>query len=283
MVSLKTYTIQDGFLEEEVREGYLVTKKRKEIWAVELDLLKKFINVCNENGFTYCVGGGTLLGTVRHGGFIPWDDDIDVFMPRKDYTMLCEISSECFDYPYFWQTEFTDPGCMRPHAQLRNCMTTAILKHEYKRKYKFNQGIFVDIFPLDEVPPLKEKSFFFKNLKALWDESTRYAEERNRLYGVSENNFYSQFEKFVQKYNNTGAKQIGELSFEMDNMGYIWDARDFATFEIMKFESLDVAVPRGYKNILRRTYGIWKEFVMGDSTHGDVLFDTDESYKKYVN
>ena len=108
-----------GFLEEEVRCGYTVTRKMKEVWAVELDLLKEFKRVCNKYDLKYCADGGTLLGAIRHQGFIPWDDDLDIAMLRKDFEKLNEVAPAEFKKPYFWQTEETDKGSARGHAQLR--------------------------------------------------------------------------------------------------------------------------------------------------------------------
>ena len=144
--------LPDGFLDEEIRNGYTISHEMKEIWAVELDLLVEFDRVCKENGLKYFASCGTKLGAVRHHGFIPWDDDVDVMMLRDEYDKLCKIAPQLFAYPYFFQTEETDKGSARGHAQLRNSKTTAILKSEARMCYKYNQGIFLDIFPLDNIP-----------------------------------------------------------------------------------------------------------------------------------
>ena len=103
MVELATLKIPNGFFEEEERNGYVITKKRKEIWAVEIDMLLKFIYVCEKHNLKYFADSGTLLGAARHNGFIPWDDDIDVAMLRKDYDKFCKIAINEFKYPYFFK------------------------------------------------------------------------------------------------------------------------------------------------------------------------------------
>ena len=142
----------EHFFEPEVRDGYEVSCEMKYIWAVELDLLNQLLTVCQKYNIKLYAAGGTMLGAVRHKGMIPWDDDIDMMMFRSDYDRLCEIASEEFKEPYFFQTNETDPGSYRGHAQLRNSKTTGILKHELDQKREINQGIFIDIFPLDNVP-----------------------------------------------------------------------------------------------------------------------------------
>ena len=90
-----------NFLKEEVREDYTVSENMKKLWLVELDILNKLIQVCNKYGITYFADAGTLLGAVRHKGFIPWDDDIDIILPRKDYDKLLSVAKEEFQYPYY--------------------------------------------------------------------------------------------------------------------------------------------------------------------------------------
>ena len=143
--------LPEGFLDAETRCDFAISREIKEVWAVELDLLRKLDEVCRKHDIHYVASGGTMLGAVRHQGFIPWDDDMDLMMPRDDYNKLCSVAEEEFIHPYFFQTEYSDPGFMRGFARLRNSDTAGIQKFELAKRYRFNQGIFIDIFPLDEV------------------------------------------------------------------------------------------------------------------------------------
>ena len=79
-------------LEEEVLCGFKVSSERKKVWQTELEMVKLFKNICEANNLKYFASGGTLIGAVRHNGFIPWDDDIDLMMPREDYEKFLDIA-----------------------------------------------------------------------------------------------------------------------------------------------------------------------------------------------
>ena len=98
MVPVKLLLDASFFLPED-RDGYVVSSEMKRVWAVELDLLNEFSKVCAKHGLKWFVHAGTLLGAVRHHGFIPWDDDIDVLLPREDYEHLCELGPSSFSLP----------------------------------------------------------------------------------------------------------------------------------------------------------------------------------------
>ena len=118
--------------------------------ALELDMLASFVEVCEKLALRYYLVGGTLLGAVRHQGFIPWDDDIDVAMPRQDYEIFLREGQRYLPEHYFIQCLATDPAYAMNFAKIRDCRTTFV---EYTvRKYPMNHGVFVDIFPLDNYP-----------------------------------------------------------------------------------------------------------------------------------
>lgn len=117
---------------------------------VELNILRNFIEVCGKLDISYFVIQGTLLGAVRHHGFIPWDDDIDVGMLREDYTRFLQYGQSLLLKQYFLQTHYSDP--MYPHgfAKIRDC-STAFVETSCKN-IKMNHGIYIDIFPFDYYP-----------------------------------------------------------------------------------------------------------------------------------
>lgn len=307
MVDIKLQ-IPDSFYQEEVRCGYTVSHEMKQIWAVELDLLNEFMRVCQKHNLTFYADAGTMLGAARHGGMIPWDDDIDVIMLRDQYDQLCKIAPDEFQHPYFFQTEETDPGSLRGHAQLRNSMTTGILTTEKNYRFKFNQGIFLDIFPIETVPEApalrKEQceqllALHSQYLKYAYWTKNRYVRPQGKqkafikrcnywLNAIPERiwhrhqRYYQQFLKELVRYQGTESPYVAKLVLLPFKERRLWEKKDFEGVEYLPFEMLTIPVPSGYVNILDKFYGNWHEFVVGTATHGGTFFDVDKPYTEYI-
>lgn len=110
--------------------------------SIEIEMLQKFVEICERNHITYYLGDGSLLGAVRHKGFIPWDDDIDVLMPYADYKRFLEVAPTQLGDGYFLQTTRTDKNWYRVYATLRK-ENTAMVQNP---AYHVNQGVWLDIF-----------------------------------------------------------------------------------------------------------------------------------------
>lgn len=128
-----------------------------------LDMLLVFDNICRKHKIQYYISGGTCLGAIRHGGFIPWDDDVDIDVWYTDYARLMEILPKELPSQYKLQTMHTDPGFYGLAARLVDCKSEVAYANEnfIRRKFVY-QGLFVDILPVAPAPSLPLKRFIDK-------------------------------------------------------------------------------------------------------------------------
>ena len=295
--------LPEGFLNEEVRCDHIVTTKIKEIWAVELDLLAEFQRVCEKHHIRYFASGGTLLGAVRHNGFIPWDDDLDIEMFREDYVKLCEVGPKEFKKPYVFQNEYTESGSLRGFSKLRNCQTTAIYEHEKLKCFGgYDKGIFIDIFPLDCILDDKEEQRNKKKKANKWcraylssldiyfhrhesrDSSIGKVKEilRPILYYPSKWTktwLHKKYEEACSIGNETPSEKVA--IYCIFNKRTIHHRIDYENSVMMDFEFLKIPVPIQYDHWLTNAFGNWHEFVKGGSLHGEnaLLYDTNKPFK----
>ena len=124
------------------------------VWRTEQEILDVIHAVCAEHNLRYSLAYGTLLGAVRHKGFIPWDDDIDIIMPREDYETLRSIWLKTGPQGYILQDNRTNPDFTQNFMKIRKDHTT-FLQDEAERGKSYHKGVFVDIFPGDRVAPGK--------------------------------------------------------------------------------------------------------------------------------
>lgn len=138
--------------------------EKRRLQLVILDMAKMIIDICEKNGIQYFMDGGTHLGAVRHKGFIPWDDDLDIAMKRDQFEKFIEVcGKELDEKKYFLQTEWSEMNYCFAFAKVRLLGTHII--EDFSKNANVNHGIFVDIFPYDNIPDskIKRKLFFLKN------------------------------------------------------------------------------------------------------------------------
>ncbi len=268
----------------------------KDIWAVELDLLRVFLQYCERHGLRCWVEGGTLLGAVRHKGFIPWDDDVDLAMPREDYDRMCRIGNEGLEEPYFLQTAYSDTDYHRGHAQFRRSDTAAIRPSDCYQP--FNQGIFIDIFPLDAAPDDRalvheHRKRCLKILKLLKAKNThcitsgrltlifRKLKARWMVKKMGWTTIYEKAEEEMRALARMPHTKVGELTSLGEDK--LWDKSIFEETVMLPFENLMVPAPKGWDAFLRVSFGDdYMTPIQAPSMHGEVVFDTERSYKEVL-
>lgn len=290
--------IPEHFLEEEERCGYTVSSKMKEVWAIQIDMLKELERVCNKYGITYFADSGTLIGAVRHKGYIPWDDDIDLVMLRKDYNKLLSVASTEFKYPYFLQNCYTDKDYIRGHSQFRNSATTGSIKSDVNKP--FNRGIFIDIFPLDNIP---DNSFLFKlqlfRINIIWKILKKYKYSKLgksivkdfifTIFGkvffsiIDYRKYFRHYENVCSKYMNKKTKRISYIEYSRGKKKHIWNADNFKNSHKVPFEFTDINIPDGYDERLSVEYNDYMTIKNVPSSHGEVILDTNVPYTTYFN
>ena len=118
----------------------------KSLRAFQMEMLAATIEICERHDISYCAIAGTVLGAVRHGGYIPWDDDLDIVMPREDYDRFIKFAKEELDDRFFLQNFETEPACVNYFTKIRRNGTLFVQESDVR--VNMHRGIFIDIFPI---------------------------------------------------------------------------------------------------------------------------------------
>lgn len=285
----------EDFFKEEMRCDYLVSAQMKRIWAVLLDMYLAFAESCEKHGLKHFLIGGSLLGAIRHEGFIPWDDDLDVGMMREDYEEFIKMAAKDFHSPLFLQTPYSDPDYYVSWVKIRNSTTTAVSLQTNHRR--FNQGLFLDIFPIDYVDVNNvERDYqaiytYAKRCGAYMREGSVRLNDRQKQDAITyhTDNPLREWEELQRVASNPqykGSAYVANTVFT----GYGWEkmvhpASGYVMVEKHRFEGIEVDIPSGYDELLKIQFGDYMAFPPAEQRgvrHADIIFDPDKPYSDYL-
>ncbi len=268
-------------------------EKIKDLQKLGLDLFKAVIEVCEKLQLKYYLLGGTLLGAVRHKGFIPWDDDIDVGMPRKDYEIFIQKAQGLLPEHYFVQNCYTEGKFSMAFCKIRNSNTTFI--ETSVKDFKINHGIFIDIFPLDYYPQDRKKKKQFYKKKLWWDRIIRKKFTWKYTIKAKIKNMLLRLLTFPIAPNKA-AKKLDKLFKEVSSSDMIanycgaWGEKEIVPKDWygegvqLEFEGLKVNAPAQYDKWLTQVYGDYMQLPPEEkrvSHHYTEVIDLEKSYSCY--
>lgn len=245
-------------------------KTLRKVQLVQLEIAKEIKRVCEENNIKYFLTAGTLLGAIRHKGFIPWDDDLDIAMLKDDYDRFIEIAPEELKEQYEIQNWYTDSKCPFEFSKIRKKGTVYI---EGKSNEKRDNGIYIDVIVYinfsddkDELVKVHNRMLdlhrvllmkcgfkpWYDDGKTNWKKRIGYVLYQIKALFVSHEKLVKEFEAIQNKYPNSTKNLHGMIeSRSFSPIKREW----YDTVQMVKFEDVLFPIPVGYEGYLELCYG----------------------------
>lgn len=263
-------------------------KVLKKLQKIELAILKEFNEICEHNDLEYFLCGGSAIGAMRHGGFIPWDDDIDVGMNRTDYNKFLEIAKKEYSDRYTIVNNETNPGY--PLMNTRWGLNGTQFVPEDFKGVDGDFGIFLDIFCFDNIPDDDKKmrhqatrAWFWGKLLVLSGVSTPvlYIDGLKKIIVLAVSKimhyilkflhlkprlFYNQAKKYMLKYDEVETTRMAYM-FDPERFTSIVNKADIYPTRKVQFESIIVRVPKEVERYLEVRYGDYMSIPSEDKRH----------------
>jgi lipopolysaccharide cholinephosphotransferase len=253
-----------------IREGYCISDEElRRIQLIELEMLIEVDRICSKHNITYCISAGTLLGAIRHGGFIPWDDDADVAFLREEYDKFCKACEKDLDKErFYFQDSVTTPGYRWGHGKLRRKGTSFVRLHQESMPYE--QGIYIDIMPYDSVPDnyIARKIHTFRCFlyrKCFWAPIGKNISKGmakllyQMLSKVPDKKLYRSYYRYIEKVNEKKTKRvrISTIPLPGGKDGYL---REYLLNTVtIYFEGIKLKGIKDYDGYLTFKYGSYME------------------------
>lgn len=266
------------------------------IHVKQLEMLEIFHDICQKLNLKYTISSGTLLGAARHGGFIPWDDDTDVAMPREDYEIFIKEANKFIPEGFYLEHYSLNKNCINYYAKIMNLNTTWIVE-ENENNPNIKQCLSMDIFPIDrfdspsQLNYFKRKNSFFKKLrwhyfiKAKSSSLLKKIASTILIYPISKliglKNINRMHDNNRKKYtDNKGPYTLADTNIAPKCFEY----KLFEEFTSIEFEGKTFCAIKNYHTYLTEKYGDYMKLPPEDKrvVHLAKIIDLDKPYTDYI-
>lgn len=297
-------SFDEEYFKDEVRCGFLVPEMMKRVWAAEMKVLTQVIEICNKYNLTYYADFGTLLGAVRHKGFVPWDDDMDIALKREDYLKLMKVLPQELPEYYHISSLYTPGDHKQPIACVMNSKSLPVDVNVSKEFYDVPYIVGIDIYVLDYIPRDEELAKTQLALcNAVYDMAQRYLEIE--AAGDAEK-YLQQIEEICAvklERNELIRKQLWQLYDRLCAMFTETDGDELTWFSRMvrgdknyrlkkewykkgiecDFENMKITIPDGYDSVLKLKYGDYMIPVQARGGHEYPFYKRQQEYLDKVS
>ena len=280
--------LDESYFMDEVREGYYIPGMIKRSWANQLAVLDMIASICKKHDIKWFADCGTLLGAIRHHGYIPWDDDLDICMLHDDYDRFIKIAHEELPEEYCIQNNYSNENDCMFITRIADRDSVDISPEELEKHYGFPYISGVDVFPLrklfnDEAKEEDRLKKFKKVADLLNDLSNGKVNMdldsfRKKIEAVSgysvrkdlplENAIYRIFDQIFNEASEEEAEAVALMSYWVLDKSHKYPVDLFNDVILIPFEYTEIMVPAAYEKILRIEYGNWEVPFRGGGTHG---------------
>lgn len=279
----------EGFFEDEVRDGFYVNGLMKRCWAAHLEVLSDIWTVCEKHNIKWYVDCGTLLGAVRHGGFVPWDDDVDICMFRDDYMRFIAVAEK--ELMEIWKGyklfNFRNGDYWEVISRVVDRHAVSFDEDRTKKFHGFPLEVGVDIFPIDYLcanDEDEEKRMTICNtIFSIADDERLSSPDKDIMETLTlielatgykfdtkkslQMQLYTYGEKMFALYDRRQAKYAALMGYWLKDKSHRYELRWFEDIIMMPFENVMVPVPACYDSVLKTEYGDYMKIVRTGGAH----------------
>lgn len=293
---------EESFFEDEIREGFYVPSVMKQSWAAQLEVLDVIKNICEKHNIMYFAAYGTLLGAVRHKGFVPWDDDIDIIMKRADFDRFMAVCEQELPNGFKILTYYNHPDFWHFLARVVNSSHACFEPDYVERFHSFPYIAGIDLFIYDYVSDNPdEESFRERLVELILHTCDSYLEgklsEKDLTFSLDKITeltcvpidrnlsgrelvvfLYSIAERLIGLFKEENCSNLTLVSpLSLNGGAYRIPKNAFAETTLLPFENMNIAAPIGYNEYLFSIYGDYKTVVKGGSSHTYPCFASQEN------